>query len=89
MVPMSPMAGAPRPRPKRSIPRHWSPEQAREFLALMDGDGTWPVWAFLLGAGLRIGELVWLRWANVNLEQRVVRVVTTPSRAASRALQPS
>ena len=41
----------------------------------MEGDRTWPVWAFLLGSGLRIGELVWLRWPNVDLERRVVRVV--------------
>jgi len=54
---------------------HWTPEQAREFLELMQGDRTYPVWAFLLGSGLRIGELVWLRWANVDLARRHVRVV--------------
>jgi integrase len=75
MVASDPTTRVPRPRPKRSIPKHWSPEQAREFLGLMEGDRTWPVWAFLLGSGLRIGELVWLRWPNVDLEGRVVRVV--------------
>lgn len=75
MVTLSPMNAAPRPRASRSIPRHWTPEQAREFLALMEGDRTWPVWAFLLGAGLRIGELVCLRWANVDLERRAVHIV--------------
>ena len=33
------------------------------------------MWAFLLGSGLRIGELVWLRWPNVDLDVGVVRVV--------------
>ncbi len=33
----------------------------KAFLDLMEGDRTWPIWAFLLGSGLRIGELVWLR----------------------------
>ena len=75
MVAVSPLGAAARPRAPRSIPRHWTPEQAREFLALMEGDRTWPVWAFLLGAGLRIGELVWLRWANADLERRAVHVV--------------
>jgi integrase len=28
-----------------------------------------------LGSGLRIGELVWLRWGNVDLERRRVHVV--------------
>ena len=41
----------------------------------MEGDRTWPVWAFLLGSGLRIGELVWLRWPNVDLRERSVRIV--------------
>jgi integrase len=41
----------------------------------MAGDRTYPIWAFLLGSGLRIGELVWLRWASVDLERRLVRVV--------------
>jgi integrase len=67
--------GTPRPKAPRSIPRHWSPEQARDFLGLMEGDRTWPVWAFLLGSGLRIGELVALRWRNVDLKKEVVRVV--------------
>jgi integrase len=75
MVGVNPMLSTPRPRPARSVPRHWTPEQAREFLALMEGDRTWPVWAFLLGAGLRIGELVWLRWASVDLDRRAVHIV--------------
>jgi integrase len=75
LVSVNPMIGAPRPRPRRSLPRHWSPEQAREFLALMEGDRTWPVWAFLIGSGLRIGELVALRWSRVELDAGMVRVV--------------
>ena len=33
------------------------------------------MWAFLLGSGLRIGELVWLRWPNVDFTAGQVRVV--------------
>ncbi len=75
VIAINPLVAAPRPRAARSIPRHWTPEQAREFLGLMEGDRTYPVWAFLLGSGLRIGELVWLRWGNVDLERRTVHVV--------------
>lgn len=71
----NPATAVPRPRAGRSIPRHWSPEHAREFLSLMEGDRTYPVWAFLLGSGLRIGELVSLRWKSVDLRSRSVRVV--------------
>ncbi len=44
------------------------PSRPASSSALMEGDRTWPLWAFLLGSGLRIGELVWLRWPNVDLE---------------------
>lgn len=75
LVSSNPMLLTPRPRPRRSIPKYWSPEQAREFLALTEGDRTWTVWAFLMGSGLRIGELVSLRWSSIDLERRHVRIV--------------
>lgn len=75
MIPINPLLQAPRPKPQRKIPKYWSPEEARKFLALMEGDRTWPVWAFLLGSGLRIGELVSLRWASVDLKNHRVRIV--------------
>lgn len=56
VVATNPMVGTPRPVAKRSIPRHWSPEQARELLTLIDGDRTFPAWAFLLGSGMRPGR---------------------------------
>lgn len=75
VVTVNPVTVVARPRAARSIPKHWSPEQARDFLSLMEGDRTYPLWAFLLGSGLRIGEAVWLRWANVDLQRRKVHVV--------------
>ena len=75
IISSNPLLVTPRPTPRRSIPRHWSPEQAREFLGLMEGDRTYAIWAFLMGSGLRIGELVALRWRNVDLDGGVVRVV--------------
>jgi integrase len=75
LMAVNPLASTPRPARKRSVPRHWSPEEARAFLGFMEGDRTYPIWAFLLSAGLRIGELVALRWPNVDLDARVARVV--------------
>jgi len=75
MLATNPLAAVPRPRPRRSTPKHWSPEQARAFLRSQEDDRLYPLWAFLLGCGLRIGELVWLRWENVDLERRQVRIV--------------
>lgn len=41
----------------------------------METDRTYPIWAFLLSAGLRIGELVALRWPSVDPDARLVRIV--------------
>jgi integrase len=75
MISINPLLQAPRPKIQRSIPKYWTPEEARTFLTLMEGDRTWPVWAFLLGSGVRIGELVSLRWKSVDLKNRHVRIV--------------
>lgn len=71
----NPLASVPRPKAKRSVPRHWNPDEARSFLRNQDADRLYPLWAFLLGSGVRIGELVWLRWPNVDLDARRVRIV--------------
>jgi integrase len=71
----NPLASVPRPKAKRAVPRHWTPDEARAFLASQEGDRLYPLWTFLLGAGLRIGELVWLRWPNLDLAGRRVRIV--------------
>ncbi len=71
----SPMDNVPRPKQRRSVARHWSPEQAREFLDWQQEDRLYPVWAFLLGSGVRIGELVWLEWKDVDLKRGLVRIL--------------
>ena len=75
VIAVNPLVAARPPRAARSIPRHWTPEEARQFIGLMEGERTYAIWAFLLGSGLRIGELVSLRWPNVDLERRRVHVV--------------
>lgn len=72
---VNPLASVPRPKAVRKIPAHWTPEEARAFLRAERSDRHYPVWAFLLGCGVRIGELVWLRWHNVELDSRRVRIV--------------
>jgi hypothetical protein len=44
IVAVNPLSHTQRPKARHSVPRHWSPEQARQFLALMEGDRTYPVW---------------------------------------------
>ena len=67
------------PKKRKAIPAHWSPEQAREFLTLHDGDRLYPLWAFMLSSGVRVSELVWLRWPNVDLEEGYARLNEFPT----------
>lgn len=45
----------------------------------MEGDRTSPLWVFLLGAGLWMGELVCLRWPSVDLDGDSSRSWTSSS----------
>lgn len=74
LVAANPVLAVPPPKAKKKTPAHWTPDQAREFLSLQEGDRMFPLWAFLLGTGVRIGETVVLRWANVDIDNRLVRI---------------
>ena len=75
----NPVEQAEPPKTRRAVPAHWSPDEARRFLGLHEGDRLYPLWAFMLSAGVRVGELVWLRWINVHLEDRYVRLNEFPT----------
>ena len=47
----SPVASVSRPSTRRTVPKHWSPEQAREFLGNQEGDRMYPA----LGVPARFG----------------------------------
>ena len=78
MIAVNPLLSARPPRGPAVDSQALTPEQAREFLDLMEGDRTYAAWAFLLGSGLRIGELVSLRWAtSTSAGVHVVEFVST------------
>lgn len=52
-------------------------EEARQVLAAAKGDPFEALWWLALTAGLRQGELLALRWADVDLERRCLRVVAS------------
>ena len=70
----NPLSSVPAPRQRKKIPAHWTPDEARSFLAALEGDRLLPLWSFMLCSGLRIGELVWLRWPSVDFEAMHIRV---------------
>ena len=52
----------------------WTAGEAAQFLAAARGDRLYALFYLLLSMGLRRGEACGLRWANVDLERRVLRV---------------
>jgi integrase len=58
----------------------WSAEEARRFLATARDDRLYPIYAIALSLGLRRGELLALRWVDVDLFDKVVRVAHTLQR---------
>jgi integrase len=63
------------------VPRHemhaLSPEQARHVLATAEGDSLEPLYRLAITAGLRLGELLALRWPELDLERRTLSVIAT------------
>jgi integrase len=64
--------------------RVWSPEQTRAFLATVAADRLFAAWLLAVTTGMRRGELLGLRWADVDLDVGVVRVAQARVRAGNR-----
>lgn len=58
-------------------------EQARKILKAAGGDRLEALYVLAVTAGLRIGELLGLRWQDVDLESAVLHVRRTKSTAKS------
>lgn len=68
------------PRVERRELRPLDPAQARAFLARVAGHELEALFLVALAAGLRQGELLGLRWADVDLESGTLRVVQAAGR---------
>ncbi len=61
-----------------------TPDQARAFLDANRDDRLWPLYVLALATGLRQGELLALRWEDVDLDGRRLRVRGTLARVAGK-----
>jgi integrase len=66
--------------PPRWKPREmevWSDDEARRFLAVADQSAYGPIWLLALSKGLRKGELLGVRWSDVDLDRGTLRIAQT------------
>ncbi len=76
----NPADAADPPVPRTAEMTVWAPEQMRAFLASVADDRLYAAWLLLATTGMRRGEVLGLRWEDVDLERRrlsVVRQLTT------------
>ncbi len=53
---------------------YWGVDQMRAFLAAAQDDPLRPAWLLALCCGLRRGELLGLRWADVDFDQHLIHI---------------
>jgi integrase len=71
-------------RSQKKRRRPWSRDQLRAFLEAARGSRFYLAYALGLATGLRIGEVLALRWADVDLAAGVLRVEQSYSRVGNR-----
>jgi integrase len=77
----NPAQGARTVAARKTEPTIWTPEQVRSFLAA-ETDPHWHcLWAVLLETGMRRGELLALRWDDIDFDAGTVRVERTITKA--------
>jgi integrase len=65
------------PRPRTPEMKVWNVVQLRRFLDEVDGDRLGPVWLLMATTGMRRGEVMGLRWADVDLDAGRLSIVQT------------
>lgn len=69
------------PRVAAAEPAVLDPDEAKRILLAVRGDRLEALWVAALGTGLRQGELLGLRWTDVDLERATIAVVYSLVRA--------
>ncbi|MBI3977171.1 MAG: site-specific integrase [Chloroflexi bacterium] len=74
------------PKAHQSEMKVWTPEQARVFLASVQGHRLEALYRLALSCGMRAGEILALRWADVDLKARRLHVQRSIRRIAKQGI---
>jgi integrase len=80
LIQTNPADAADRPRLRTPEMRPLGPDEARRFLEAVQGDELEALYVLALATGMRQGELLGLRWQDVDLSGRQLQVRHTLSR---------
>jgi integrase len=86
-IAVNPASGLRLPAVRGRRDRIASPDEVRRLLAALP-DGDRALWATAFYAGLRRGELMALRWDDVDLERRLIRVERSYDEKARAIVEP-
>jgi integrase len=86
LVARNPCDGTQAPRAARSEMKVWTPEEAEAFLASTREHPAHALYVLALTTGMRQGELLGLKWADVDLGAGVLAVRRTLQRQRGRGL---
>ncbi len=75
LIEVNPVSGSKTPK-RDGKPQHttWTADQLTMFLAAVTGTRWAPLWELSAGTGMRRGELMALRWSDIDLEAGLVAV---------------
>ena len=80
LIPVNPAEYVRPPEIPHKEMRVWTPDEAIRFLEATRDDKLYPLWYLALSTGMRKGELLALRWENVDLTEGFLRVVEAATR---------
>ncbi len=89
LLALNPAAEVSRPRVHRTEAGHLTPEELRALLVAAETTRYRPLFALLANTGLRRGEALALRWADVDLKNHTLRIGATLSRVNGELIRTS
>lgn len=75
------------PKQTAEEPVPLTPDEAARLLKVVSVHRLWSMWLVMLCLGLRISEVTWLRWSDVDLDAATLTVRRTRTRTAAGRIQ--
>ncbi len=80
LIPVNPLRKVKAPKKEPHNPDWWTQEEAAQFLRISDKHRLAVAFRLALFAGLRLGEVMGLRWQDVNFADQTIDIRQTASR---------